>query len=118
MSWCRSTRSSTPSWPARIAGQAIDAGLVIHEGQLTYARQNLARSSTAPWWHEQTGLPLPLGANALRKDLGLPAICEVQRLLRASIEYGLAIAAKCLTMPSVSAAGSTATRPTNLWACT
>jgi 1,4-dihydroxy-6-naphthoate synthase len=72
-------------------GQAIDAGLIIHEGQLTYAEQQLALIvDTGVWWHEQTGLPLPLGANGVRKDLGRETISEVQRLLRASIEYGLA----------------------------
>jgi 1,4-dihydroxy-6-naphthoate synthase len=70
--------------------QTIDAGLIIHEGQLTYARQGLELVvDTGQWWFDQTGLPLPLGANALRKDLGREAIADVQRLLRASIEYGL-----------------------------
>jgi len=72
-------------------GQPIDAGLIIHEGQLTYGEQNLELIvDTGQWWHEQTGLPLPLGANGVRRDLGPETISEVQRLLRASIEYGLA----------------------------
>ena len=72
-------------------GQPIDAGLIIHEGQLTYADQNLSLIvDTGVWWHDQTGLPLPLGANAVRKDLGPEVIRDVQRLLRESIEYGLA----------------------------
>jgi len=71
-------------------GQVIDAGLIIHEGQLTYAEQNLELIvDTGQWWFEETGLPLPLGANGVRKDLGRQAIADVQRLLRASIEYGL-----------------------------
>jgi len=71
-------------------GQAIDAGLIIHEGQLTYTQQDLALVvDTGQWWFEQTGLPLPLGANGIRKDLGPQVIADVQRLLRASIEYGL-----------------------------
>ncbi len=71
-------------------GQPIDAGLIIHEGQLTYAQQNLELIvDTGQWWYEQTGLPLPLGANGVRKDLGPAVIADVQRLLRASIEYGL-----------------------------
>ena len=71
-------------------GQPIDAGLIIHEGQLTYAQQNLELIvDTGQWWFEQTGLPLPLGANGVRKDLGPQAIADVQRLLHASIEYGL-----------------------------
>ncbi len=72
-------------------GQSIDAGLIIHEGQLTYTDQKLELIvDTGQWWHEQTGLPLPLGANGIRKDLGPATIAEVQRLFRASIQYGLA----------------------------
>ena len=71
-------------------GQGIDAGLIIHEGQLTYAKQNLKLVvDLGQWWHERTGLPLPLGANAVRKDLGPQAVRDVQRLLKQSIEYGL-----------------------------
>jgi 1,4-dihydroxy-6-naphthoate synthase len=71
-------------------GRPIEAGLIIHEGQLTYARQGLALVlDTGQWWFDQTGLPLPLGANAVRKDLGPEAIREVTRLLRESIQYGL-----------------------------
>src|SRR5208283_979242 len=71
-------------------GQPIDAGLIIHEGQLTYAQQDLELIvDTGQWWFEQTGLPLPLGANGIRKDLGRQVIADVQRLLHASIEYGL-----------------------------
>jgi 1,4-dihydroxy-6-naphthoate synthase len=74
----------------RYEGRTIDAGLIIHEGQLTYARQNLELVvDTGQWWFDQTGLPLPLGANAIRKDLGPAAIREVHALFRASIEYGL-----------------------------
>jgi 1,4-dihydroxy-6-naphthoate synthase len=72
-------------------GKPIDAGLIIHEGQLTYAEQELKLIvDTGQWWFDATGLPLPLGANAVRKDLGPQAAGDVQRLLRASIEYGLA----------------------------
>jgi 1,4-dihydroxy-6-naphthoate synthase len=71
-------------------GQAIDAGLIIHEGQLTYADQGLKLVlDTGRWWFDETGLPLPLGANAIRKDLGPESISEVTRLLRESIRYGL-----------------------------
>ncbi|MCO6043780.1 ABC transporter substrate-binding protein [Aeoliella sp. ICT_H6.2] len=81
--------------PAVVAGeyqgQAIDAGLIIHEGQLTYGEQDLKLIvDLGVWWQEETGLPLPLGANAVRKDLGDETIAEVQRLLRESIDYGLA----------------------------
>jgi 1,4-dihydroxy-6-naphthoate synthase len=71
-------------------GRNIGAGLIIHEGQLTYADQDLKLIvDTGQWWFEQTGLPLPLGANGIRKDLGVTAIRDVHRLLRESIEYGL-----------------------------
>ena len=71
-------------------GHSIDAGLVIHEGQLTYAEQKLELLlDMGQWWFDETGLPLPLGANAIRKDLGPEAIRDVNRLLRQSIQYGL-----------------------------
>lgn len=80
--------------PAVVAGEyqgeAIDAGLIIHEGQLTYADSQLELVvDLGVWWKELTGLPLPLGANAIRKDLGQETIQEVQQLLHASIKYGL-----------------------------
>ena len=72
-------------------GRRIDAGLIIHEGQLTYSDQRLQLIvDTGQWWFDHTGLPLPLGANAIRMDLGHETICEVHALLRQSIEYGLA----------------------------
>ena len=71
-------------------GRTIDAGLIIHEGQLTYGDQNLQLIlDTGQWWFEETGLPLPLGANAIRKDLGPETIREVHRLLKESIVFGL-----------------------------
>ncbi len=71
-------------------GQAIDAGLIIHEGQLTYAEQGLSLVvDLGQWWRETTGLPLPLGANGVRKDLGEATIRDVHRLLKESIQYGL-----------------------------
>lgn len=71
-------------------GQKLDAGLIIHEGQLTYVRENLKLVvDLGAWWHEQTDLPLPLGANGIRKDLGPSAIREINRLLKESIRYGL-----------------------------
>ncbi len=72
-------------------GQPVDAGLIIHEGQLTYGESDLKLIlDLGVWWKELTdGLPLPLGANAIRKDLGKQAIDEVQKLLYASIKYGL-----------------------------
>jgi 1,4-dihydroxy-6-naphthoate synthase len=71
-------------------GQRIDAGLIIHEGQLTYAASQLKLIvDLGVWWKELTGLPLPLGANGIRRDLGNETIHEVQRLLHASIKFGL-----------------------------
>lgn len=80
--------------PAVVAGQyngqAIDAGLIIHEGQLTYHDHRLQLiADLGRWWKNRTGLPLPLGANAVRRDLGTDTIREVERLLNASIQYGL-----------------------------
>jgi 1,4-dihydroxy-6-naphthoate synthase len=71
-------------------GRQIDAGLIIHEGQLTYADRGLTLIvDTGKWWLDETGLPLPLGANAIRKDLGWGVIGDVNRLLKQSIQYGL-----------------------------
>jgi len=78
-------------------GQAIDAGLIIHEGQLTYGDQQLHLIvDLGQWWMKATGLPLPLGANGVRKDLGPEAIGEINRLLKASIRYGLEHRAEAL----------------------
>jgi 1,4-dihydroxy-6-naphthoate synthase len=71
-------------------GAPIAAGLIIHEGQLTYGDRGLELIvDLGRWWQDETGLPLPLGANAVRKDLGDEAIRQIQRLLHASIQYGL-----------------------------
>lgn len=78
-------------------GQPVDAGLVIHEGQLTYGDDQLKLVvDLGVWWHQETGLPLPLGANGLRKDLGTPAIRELNSLLKQSIQYGLEHRAEAL----------------------
>ena len=68
----------------------FDAGLIIHEGQLTYKNQGLSLVvDMGVWWHEKTGLPLPLGGNVVRKDLGTETMEEISRLLKLSIAYGL-----------------------------
>lgn len=73
-----------------VASGKVDAGLIIHEGQLTYGDQGLSLIvDLGKWWHDETGLPLPLGANAIRKDLGRDAMEEVTALLKESIRYGL-----------------------------
>lgn len=74
----------------RYQGQPLDAGLIIHEGQLTYEEDGLQLViDVGKWWMDQTGYPLPLGANAIRRDLGPEVIADVSRLLRESIAYGL-----------------------------
>jgi 1,4-dihydroxy-6-naphthoate synthase len=69
----------------------VAAGLLIHEGQLTYADEGLRKIvDLGEWWADRTGgLPLPLGGNVIRRDLGAAAISTLSRLLRDSIAYGL-----------------------------
>jgi 1,4-dihydroxy-6-naphthoate synthase len=68
----------------------VDVGLLIHEGQLTYADSGLHLwADLGAWWLEDTGLPLPLGGNVIRRDLGPELIAQVGRDLRASIVYAL-----------------------------
>ena len=75
--------------PEVVAGK-YEAGLIIHEGQLTYERSGLKRIlDLGRWWHEQTGLPLPLGGNAIRRELGPELIAQVTKALRDSIQYAL-----------------------------
>jgi 1,4-dihydroxy-6-naphthoate synthase len=75
--------------PAVLAGEA-DAGLIIHEGQLYYPDHGLRQVvDLGVWWQAQTGLPLPLGGNVVRRDLGDRLVRDVARLLKASIQYAL-----------------------------
>ncbi len=68
----------------------VDAGLIIHEGQLTYAQSGLKKIvDLGEWWFTETGLPLPLGGNVIRKDLGMPLIKQVTELFRNAIKYSL-----------------------------
>jgi 1,4-dihydroxy-6-naphthoate synthase len=68
----------------------VDVGLLIHEGQLTYADDGLHLwADLGAWWLEDTGLPLPLGGNVVRRDLGPAVIEQIARDLQASIVYGL-----------------------------
>src|SRR5919206_3229247 len=68
-----------------------EAGLLIHEGQLTYEREGLAKSvDLGEWWLLETGLPLPLGVNVARRDLGADPLRDLSEVLRESIEAGLA----------------------------
>jgi len=67
-----------------------EAGLIIHEGQLTYAKAGLHRVvDLGKWWFKMTGLPLPLGGNAIRRALGAELILNVSNALRDSIQYAL-----------------------------
>ncbi|HEY0867395.1 MAG TPA: MqnA/MqnD/SBP family protein [Fimbriimonas sp.] len=73
------------------------AGLIIHEGQLTYGREGLVLvRDLGKWWKERTGLPLPLGVNVVRKDLGEDVVREVSRVMRESIKAGLDNRSKAL----------------------
>jgi len=75
----------------------VDAGLLIHEGQLTFGERGLHLvADMGEWWYQETGLPLPLGGNVVRKDLGEDLIRTVSRHLRASIAYGLEHRVKAL----------------------
>jgi 1,4-dihydroxy-6-naphthoate synthase len=75
----------------------VDMGLLIHEGQLTFAERGLHLvADMGEWWFQETGLPLPLGGNVVRKDLGDDLIRTVSRHLRASIAYGLEHRVKAL----------------------
>ena len=68
----------------------VDAGLLIHEGQLTYQQSGLHKVlDLGEWWHDRTGLPLPLGGNGIRRDLGPERIQEISRLIKESIRYAL-----------------------------
>ena len=76
--------------PAFVRAGKADAGLIIHEGQLTYEQLGLHLVvDLGVWWQKQTGLPLPLGGNCIRKDLGRDAMREVTGVLKRSIEYSL-----------------------------
>jgi len=74
-----------------VAGGKADAGLLIHEGQLTYADNGLTKVvDLGEWWADRTGgLPLPLGGNIIRRDLGPETIAKVSKLLHDSIAYAL-----------------------------
>src|SRR5215475_5508197 len=68
-----------------------DAGLIIHEGQLTYARSGFEKIvDLGEWWKRKTGLPLPLGGNVVRKDIPRSVRRDISEIIRESIDYGLA----------------------------
>lgn len=74
-----------------VSSGEVDAGLIIHEGQLTFHRHGLHRIvDLGEWWKSTTGLPLPLGGNVIRRALGVPAMTEITAILKNSIEFSLA----------------------------
>ncbi|QHN04045.1 ABC transporter substrate-binding protein [Granulicella sp. WH15] len=75
--------------PAVLAGE-YQAGLLIHEGQLTYANDGLVKIlDLGQWWHEETGLPLPLGGNVIRRSLGPEIMLTTTQAIRDSIRHAL-----------------------------
>lgn len=75
--------------PEVLAGK-YEAGLIIHEGQLTYESSGLQKIlDLGKWWHDLTGLPLPLGGNAIRRELGPELIASITQALRDSIQHAL-----------------------------
>ncbi len=73
--------------PAVLRGE-IESGVIIHEGQLTYEKEGAKKLWDAgEWWHEKTSLPLPLGLDVVRSDLGLPLAKQISQALRESILY-------------------------------
>src|SRR4029434_4229464 len=76
--------------PRYVKEGRADAGLIIHEGQLTYQQLGLHLAvDLGIWWSKKTGLPLPLGGNCIRKDLGPKVMQEVTDILRRSIRFSL-----------------------------
>ncbi len=74
-----------------------DVGLIIHEGQLTFGGHGLVRvADLGAWWRDETGLPLPLGGNAVRRDLGADLMQRLTRLVRATVRYSLEHRAEAL----------------------
>ena len=76
----------------------VEAGLLIHEGQLTYEGEGLRKIvDLGEWWAEKTGgLPLPLGGNVIRRDLGMENVAKISRMLHDSIAYALSNREKAL----------------------
>ncbi len=100
------------------AGRA-DVGLIIHEGQLTYGGFGLKKLlDLGAWWKEETGLPLPLGGNAVRRDLGPDLVARLTRLVRATVRHSLENRAAALEYAMTFARGmdpAVADRFVGLW---
>lgn len=74
----------------QVKSGVVDAGVLIHEGQLFYREHDLRKIvDLGEWWASQTGLPLPLGGNAIRRDLGSENIKKIARLIKSSIKFAL-----------------------------
>jgi 1,4-dihydroxy-6-naphthoate synthase len=74
-----------------IKNGSANAGLIIHEGQLTYAQAGLERVvDLGEWWKGETGLPLPLGGNVIRKDIPASIRHDISEIIHESIDFGLA----------------------------
>lgn len=73
-----------------VKNEVVEAGLLIHEGQLLFPQLGMHRViDLGVWWHEQTGLPLPLGGNAVRRALGPALGLQIAKTIKDSVEYGL-----------------------------
>lgn len=82
--------------PKYVQDGKADAGLLIHEGQLTYKQAGLHLIvELGEWWYEKTQLPLPLGGNVIRRDLGETVCQEVTDVLKQSIQYSLDRSIRC-----------------------
>lgn len=74
-----------------VRNNLVDAGLLIHEGQVSYSDEGLHLiADLGAWWKKETGLPVPLGANAIKRELGSDIISSAVSAIRASVKYGLA----------------------------
>src|SRR5256885_9576890 len=94
-----------------VAAGRADAGLLIHEGQVTYGDRGLHLwVDLGEWWGAETGLPLPLGGNVVRRDLGPALMGDIARDLKASIQYGLAHRAEALAHAQAYSRGLDAAR--------
>jgi 1,4-dihydroxy-6-naphthoate synthase len=94
-----------------VAAGRAHAGLLIHEGQLTFADRGLYLwADLGAWWHDETGLPLPLGGNVVRRDLGRALMQDIARDLKASVQYGLSHRAEALAHASAYSRGLDAAR--------
>ncbi len=99
----------------------VEAGLLIHEGQLTYASKGLRKVvDLGEWWFERTGgLPLPLGGNVIRRDLGGETMRQVSTMLHASIAHALGNREKAVEYArAVRPRARSRKTPTSSWACT